>query len=162
MTTIRRKKRSGVSLAEVMVVVSILGIMFMIAGPRITEVRSKSQLRAARQELISAFAAARTAALQKGKVSTLTLTSTTASVSVLSGLAGTAVDVYSVGFNRDLNSSLSGIGGTPMTISFDARGLVSSATPIVGTGMYRLLSGTTADTLCVSSSGVILPRSCSL
>ncbi len=161
MTFARRKKRAGISLAEVLVVITIVGVLYMVVSPRIADVRSRASLRAARQELVSAFAAARSSAMQKGKPSTLTLTSSTATVSVLSGLAGTAVQIYSVGFDKGLNSSLSGVAGSPMTVSFDAHGLLTGV--VAGsTQKYRLLNGTVADTLCISAAGVILSRSCQL
>lgn len=161
MTFARRKTRAGISLAEVLVVTSIVGVLYMVVGPRIADVRSRASLRAARQELVSAFASARASAMQKGKPSTLTLTATTATVSVLSGLAGNAVQVYSVGFDKQLNSSLSGLSGAPMTVSYDAHGLLTGV-PANSVQKYRLLSGTAADTLCVSAAGVILSRTCQL
>ena len=161
MTFARRQQRAGISLAEVLVVITILGIMYMVVGPRISDVRSRASLRAARQELVSAFASARASAMQKGKPSTLTLTTTSATVSVLSGLAGAAVQVYSVGFDKQLNSSLSAVAGAPMTVSFDAHGLLTGV-PANTVQKYRLLNGTAADTLCISPAGVILSRTCQL
>ena len=161
MTFARRQQRAGVSLAEVLVVIAIVGVLYMVASPRIADVRSRSSLRAARQELTSAFASARTSAMQKGKPSTLTLTATSAVVSVLSGLNGVGVEVYSVDFSRDLNSSLTGLAGSPMTVSYDAHGLLTGV-PANSTQKYRLLNGTAADTLCISAAGVILSRTCQL
>jgi len=155
------RTRSGVTLIEILVVVSLIGLMYVLAEPRLTEIRARSSLRAARQELSSAFAAARAAALQKGKTATLTMSPISASVSVLSGLTGNPVQIYGpLLFNKELNSSLSAINGAPMTVSFDARGLV---TPMpAGISRYRLANGTRADTICISPAGIILPRDCQL
>ncbi|HYW30645.1 MAG TPA: type II secretion system protein [Gemmatimonas sp.] len=157
----RRLSRRGFTLIEALMVITILGLMYLMVMPRITDSRSSTSLRAASQELRSAFAAARAAALQKGKVATLTLTSTTARVNVLSGLNGTDIIVYGpIRFDRELNSSLSSIASAPMTVSFDPRGLM---TPIpVAAYKYKLTNGTKADTVCISTAGVILSRSCTL
>jgi Tfp pilus assembly protein FimT len=156
-----RRQRAGVSMLEIMVVVSVLGLMYLLVGPRISAVQEQNSLRAARQQLSSAFATARAAALQKGKTATLTMSPISASVSVLSGLTGNPVLIYGpLRFDKELNSTLSALNGAAMTVSFDARGLV---TPIpVGISRYRLTSGTRADTICISPAGIILPSDCAL
>lgn len=162
MTHARRLTRSGISLAEVLIVISILGTLYLVVSPRIADVRAAASLRGSRQELTSAFASARAAALQKGKTSTLILSSTGATVTVQSGLTATDVQMYSIRVNRDLNTSIASVSGSPMTLQYDARGII---TPLVAGGQpykYRLLSGTVADTVCISPSGVILPKSCTL
>jgi type II secretory pathway pseudopilin PulG len=145
---------------EVLLVIAIIGITLTFASPRISEIRSRNSLRGARNVLSSAFAAARASALQKGKTSTLTLTATSASVSVLSGLNGNPVVILGpLRFDKDLGSSLSAVSGA-MTVSFDARGLV---TPMpAGISKYRLANGIYADTVCISPAGIILSKTCSL
>ena len=148
-------------MVETLVVLSLLGLMYLLVGPRLSTIREQSSLRAARQELSSAIAMARAAALQKGKTATLTLSPISASVSVMSGLTGTPVHIYGpLHFDRQLNTTLSAVNGAAMVVSFDARGLL---TPMpVGISRYRLTSGTRADTVCVSPAGIILPKDCAL
>ncbi|MES2524181.1 MAG: type II secretion system protein [Gemmatimonadota bacterium] len=161
MTTARRTARSGFTMIEALMVITVLGIVYLMVIPRISEIKSTSSLRAARQELTSAFAAARAAALQKGKNSTLTLTSGTATVSVFSGLNSTNITVLGpIGFGKELGTSLAAVGGSPLTVSFDARGLV---TPVpAGVYKYRLVNGAKSDTVCISAAGVILSKTCQL
>lgn len=143
-------------------VIGILAVLYVMTGPKVAELRSRSSLRAARQELSSAFASARAAALQKGKTATLRLGGDSAVVTVLSGLAGTSVTVFGpIKFNRELNSTLSALSGAPMTVSFDARGLM---TPVLDgvINKYRLSNGIYADTVCISAIGIIMPRTCQL
>lgn len=155
--------RRGFTMIEILMVVAVLAIMYMIAIPKIGEIRSRSSLRAARQELASAFAAARAAALQKGKTSTLTLASNAATVTVLSGLAGTSVQVYGpVRLDKDLNSTLTALSSAPTTIQFDARGLITPVPVGVTAYKYRLSTSTYSDTLCISPAGIIMPRGCAL
>ena len=146
---------------ELIVVISVLAVLYLMIGPRIAEMRAKSSLRAARQALSSAFAAARGAALQKGKTATLTLASNQATVSVLSGLTGAAVQIYGpIRFDVSLNSTLTALSGAPTSIAFDARGLISPVTGLIT--KYQLANSTYADTVCISAAGIILSRSCQL
>lgn len=148
-------------MVEVLLVIAIIGITLTFASPRIAEIRARSSLRGSRQLLSSAFAAARAAALQKGKTSTLTLTASSATVSVLSGLTGNAVTILGpLRFDKGLSSSLSAVGGASMTVSFDARGVVTPMPASIS--KYRLANGVYADTVCISPAGIILPKTCQL
>jgi len=146
---------------ELMLVVATLAVVFTMVVPRMTVMRDGTALRAGRQQLTAAFAAARAAALQKGKASTLTLDGNKANVTVLSGLAGTSVKVLGpVDLLGSVGVSLTPIGGAPTTIAYNARGLLTP-TP-AGMLRYKLVAGTRADTLCVSPAGIILKKGCTL
>ena len=152
---------AGFSLAEVLLVVVISGVMLSLALPAINTARDGAARRAARQQLSAAFAATRGAALQKGKSATLTLTAGTATVSVLSGIASTATTVLGpIRFDSTLNASIAALNGAPTTVAYSARGLLTP-TP-VSTQKYQISIGTLRDTVCVSPAGVILPKGCQL
>ena len=149
------------TLPEVMIVVTMVGVVFGITVPKLAPSRDAAARRAARQQLVAAFAATRSVAVQKGKTATLTLTSTTATVEVLNGLAATPVTVWGpVGFDSPAAITMTPLDGAPTTLQYDARGLLSP-TP-VGTLRYRLTVGTVQDTVCVSPAGLILPPGCAL
>src|ERR1051325_4522440 len=63
----RRKQRAGYTLAEVMIVMAIIGILSAISLPRLGRVRDQQQLTAAMTRLSRAVMAARQAAIQRGK-----------------------------------------------------------------------------------------------
>ncbi len=151
----------GMSLAELLIVVALAGIMFAVAVPKFAAANNGASRRAARQELVAAFAATRAAALQKGKTATLTLTSSSATVSVLSGINGTAVTVFGpIRFNTTLKATIEPLGGAPSTISYNSRGML---TPLSnGTQMYRINVGALRDTVCISAAGIIIPKGCQL
>ncbi len=154
-------RRPGFSLVEVLLVVVILGLMMAMALPRITEMKSKSSLRAARQGLSSLFATARAAAVQKGKVATLTMSGTTASVVVLSGLQGQPVTIMGpVRFDQQFGATLAALSAAPMSIRYDARGLVTPSS--VAITRYRLNVGTYSDTVCVNGVGLVMLKGCDL
>ena len=154
-------RRTGHTLIELISVMVLAGLAFAIAAPRIAEMKERSALRASRQLLTSAFSAARSAAIQKGQQSTLTLTSTSAEVTVLSGLNHTSVKVLGpLRFNESLATTVSALDNAPMTINYDVRGM---ATPRFATiARYVIKSAQYADTVCVSTTGFILQNDCRL
>jgi hypothetical protein len=129
--------------------------------PKIAAARDGASRRAARQQLVTAIAATRAAAFQKGKIATLSLTSTSATVSVLSGLAGNAVTVMGpIRFNTSLGSTITPLSGAPPTVQFNSRGML---TPTPEAPLrYLIVTGTLRDTVCVSPIGVIMPKGCVL
>ncbi len=156
-----RRRRLGLTLIELLLVVVMAGIIFAIAIPRMTTLKTSTTLRAGRQQLTTAFAAARAAALQKGKTSTLTLTGSTARVSVMSGLNATSVNVFGpVRLDGDLGLTLSALSSAPTSVQFDSRGMLTP-TP-ASTLKYRIAIGSVADTICISPAGVIMPKGCQL
>ena len=156
-----RQRRLGFTMLELMLVVATLAVVFTMVVPRMTIMRDGTALRAGRQQLSAAFAAARAAALQKVKPSTLTLTGNKASVTVLSGLSSTSVKVMGpIDLLNSVGVTLTPIGGAPTTVSYNARGLL---TPIPAEVLkYRLSAGGRADTLCITPAGIILKKGCTL
>lgn len=146
---------------ELLLVVGTLAILFAVVAPRITTLRASTQLRAGRQQLTAAFAAARVAALQKGKLATLTLSGSAATVSVLSGLTNTATQVFGpIRLDSALGVNLVALSGAPTTLRWNGRGLLTPAP--AQTLRYQLTVGTKADTVCLSTIGLILPKGCAL
>ncbi len=146
---------------ELLLVVGVAAIMFAMVVPRMTTIKTSSSLRAGRQELTAAFAAARAAALQKGKTSTLTISGSNTQVSVMSGLNGTAVNVFGpIKLDTEFGISLTPLSSSPVTLNFDARGMLTP-TP-VAILKYRLSIASSSDTLCISPAGIILPKGCQL
>ena len=155
------RQRLGFTLIETLLVMGVAAIMFAIVVPRMTTLTSSTSMRAARQELAAAFAAARGAALQKGKTSTLTITGSSARVSVLSGLNGTVVSVFGpIKLDTEFGVSLTPLASSPVTLSFDARGQLTPTPASVL--MYKLSTASSSDTLCISPAGIIMPKGCQL
>ncbi len=156
-----RSVRQGFTLIEMLMAVAVLGLMAAIAIPGVVGIRDAAALRAGRQQVVAALGAAQSAAVQKGKTSTLTLTGSSLVVSVLSGAANTPVTVLGP---HDLASqyrmTVTPVGTTPGTLSYNARGLVTP-TPSA-TLVYRLEVNAARDSVCVSAAGVIMPRGCTL
>ncbi len=153
--------RTGFSLIEVLIVIAILGVVYVRLLPIVSEIKARSALRATRQQLISAVSAARGAALQKGRVATLILSSTGASVTVLNASTGTASTILGpLSFNAQYGTVLNALSSAPTTVTFDPRGLVTPTT--VSISKYRISISQWADTICMSGSGMLLRRGCQL
>lgn len=162
-TTTGRKSRSrsGFSLIELLIVIAILCVVYLRLIPIVSEIKARSALRATRQQLISAVAAARNAALQKGRLATLTLSSTGASVTVLNASTGTASTILGpLSFNAQYGTLLNALSSAPTTVTFDPRGLVTPAAASIS--KYQISISQWADTVCMSGSGMVLRRGCQL
>jgi type II secretory pathway pseudopilin PulG len=146
---------------EAIMVVVVGGIILAIAGPRVAEANEKAALRASRQVLSSAFAAARAAAVQKGQVATLTLTGTSATVTVLSGLNKQPVKVLGpLMFDESLGTTVTPLGGAPTTVTYDVRGMASPRLDVIT--RYEISRPTYKDTVCVTETGFLLRKDCQL
>ena len=157
----QRRAMRGFSLIELLIVIAILSVVYLRLVPIISEIKARSALRATRQELVAAFGAARAAALQKGRVATLALTSTGVSVSVLNASSGTASTIFGpIAFNSQFGTVLNALSNAPTAVAFDPRGLVTPALTTVS--KYRISLGSWADTVCISGSGMLLRRGCRL
>jgi len=163
MSPISRRSRAGYSMIELLIVVVTLAVLFATVAPRVTTIRESSTLRAGRQQLASAFSAARAAALHKGRPSALIINGNEITVRVRSGLTNSNVRVYGpLRFDVSLGITLEQLGGAPDSVAYNARGMLSNDVGFDQPLRYRLTYGTKSDTLCVSAAGLILPKGCTL
>lgn len=155
-----RTTRSGFTLVEVLLVTVVMALSMAMALPKFTVVREQSTARSSRLMLASAFAAARAAAVQKGQPATLTIENGAVTVTVLSGLDEQEVKVLGpMLFNGTTTASLTSLDAVSK-VTYDPRGLIRPL--LMGITRYELTSGEESDTLCISASGLILPRDCRL
>jgi prepilin-type N-terminal cleavage/methylation domain-containing protein len=159
-----RRRRTGFSMIELLIVMVILAIMFAMVSPRVTAIRESSTLRAGRQQLSAAFSAGRTAALQKGRPSAVIINGNEVTVRVRTGLNNADVRVFGpLRLDVSLGITLQRLANAPDSVIYNARGLMSNA--VAGDDQifrYRLSLGSKADTLCISAVGLILPKGCTL
>lgn len=156
----RSTRRRGFTLIQLLVVIALMGAIMLRVAPRISELKRRASLRAARQELIAALSAAQESAMQKGKTATLAITSNTISVTALSGLTGNTVKVLGPIRFADFGATIAPLTPAPSSLTFDARGLVSPAT--TQTNSYVLTVSGGADTVCITGGGLVLPKGCVL
>src|SRR5688572_5194848 len=141
-----------------LIVVSVVGLLTLFSLPKFAKLAERNRLSAARDELASAIATARAAAVQKGRTATLFLSGNKMWVTVVTSSAGATTTVVPVkSFGTLYNVSVT---ATDPSITFDMRGF---ATPrLSSTGIFRIVGASRRDSVCVTTAGQIMPRSCSL
>jgi prepilin-type N-terminal cleavage/methylation domain-containing protein len=152
------RSRRGYTLTEMLIVVGVVGLLTLFALPKFSRLVERNQLTAAREELASAIATARAAAVQKGRTATLFLSGNQMWVTVVTSNAGATSTVVPVkSFGSLYNVSVT---ATNPSITFDMRGFVSPR--LSSTGIFRIVGGSRRDSVCITTAGQIMPRSCSL
>jgi type II secretory pathway pseudopilin PulG len=153
--------RAGLTIPELLLGMAVVGTMLAMVAPSVNGIRTSAALRGSRQQLTAAFAAARSAAVQKGQIATLTMTGSQVTVSVRNGLTGTPVRILGpLQLQESFGVALDPIGDTPTQVSFTPRGLLTP-TP-AGMLRYRLTINRMIDSVCLSTAGILLPRGCAL
>lgn len=141
-----------------LIVVSVVGMLTLFALPRFSGLVERNQLTAAREELAAAIATARAAAVQKGRTATLFLSGNQMWVTVVTSNAGTTTTVVPVkSFSSLYNVSVT---ATDPSITFDMRGFVNPR--LSSTGKFFITGASRRDSVCITTAGQIMPRSCSL
>ena len=120
------RPRSGFTLVEALVVVVLLGLMAIIAFPRMSAAMVKSDLRAARTTMINLVATARAASVQSNRVTWIKRNGNSAYVAAtprVVPLAGSTADT--LGAIRNLGATYSVTMSGADSIQFDPRGFGS-------------------------------------
>jgi prepilin-type N-terminal cleavage/methylation domain-containing protein len=155
------RRRRGFSLPEILTAIVIMAIIAAMMIPQLTELRTRSGLRAARMQLVAALSAARAAAVQKGKPASVQMAGSAIVVNVVSGLRNESLQIFGpLRLDRTTGASLFPVSGAPTTIVYDARGLISPASAT--TTRYALRMGRMSDTVCLTGSGAVMIKGCVL
>jgi len=142
-----------------LIVVVIFGLLSLVSLPKFNTLRERNRLTAARQELAAAFATARAAAIQKGSTAAVVLNNGSLTVSVVRAGGGGSTTLIGP---KPLNT-LYGVTVTMNTsadtaVTYDMRGYTRMASRRI----VRIAGLTRADSLCLTPTGQIMPRSCKL
>jgi Tfp pilus assembly protein FimT len=119
-------------------------------------------LTAARDELAAAIATARAAAVQKGRTATLFLSGNKMWVTVVTNDAGTTSTVVPLkSFTTLYNVSVAAYAPSGLTsVTFDGRGFANPR--LSATGKFLITGASKKDSLCITTAGQLMPKSCSL
>lgn len=159
MAPLRRSTQTrGFTLAEVLTVISIVGILVTFALPRLGKLRDQSRLSNATSRFTRAVMAARQAAIQRGKRAYFKTNNS--SVWVIVDTTGTNADSVVITKAASL-SDMYGVTVTAPTglvsIEYDPRGVSTQATKQVFAFLHT--SGL-IDSLCVSRLGNTIRERC--
>jgi Tfp pilus assembly protein FimT len=141
-----------------LIVVVIIGGLTLFSIPKFAVLQERSKLTSARQEIEAALVTARAAAIQKGRVAKLHIANNRLSVTVIpvgGGAQQTVIPVMPLDSVYGLSLSV-----TDTVITFDVRGFASPR--LSGTAIFRLIGRTRRDSVCVSTSGQIMSRGCTI
>ncbi len=154
-----RTPRTGVTLLEVMTVVTLAAIMMAMAFPRLSESRRAAQLATARAQVETYLSVARSIAVRNGGKTQLVRNGNKLTIEAETGTGWvTMVNPLKLGGGSDV-----GLTSTTTTIAFDGRGL---ATGLSATGekfYLKIESGYGSDlqdSICVTRLGGVLDRGC--
>jgi len=149
----RLRARRGVSIAEMVVVLVISGIMLNIALPRFAAMRDRMNLRTAKQEFITLLMTARAAAIRQSQPAQFHLSINSAWTTVSQPNGTTATVNQRLRLFRTRNVTIT-MGGSAVvdSIVYDARGL--EVWP-VSRRTYVLTLNNLKDSVCVSRVGLI-------
>ena len=132
----------GVTLAELLVVIGIVGILFCLAAVRVRSAADAAATRAASSEAVTAFARARQAAMSRGSAAAVHIDSARGTIEV----HAESVVVLA----RDLHALYGvALAATRDSMAYDPRGLGVGAANL----SLVLRRGRAADTLFVSRLG---------
>jgi len=161
-------KRSGYTLAEVMIVIAIIGLILATLTPKVRTIREGSNLRAGKDAVATALGTARAAAIQKGATATFHLgpDSTVLVDAVVNGATVPVLpkrslgQMYGVGFTVYVKPSGGAYTASPgdSTIKFDLRGFGTTTSDAAV--LYLVKLGSKTDSICVSKNGMILKKGC--
>ena len=155
------RSRRGYTLTEMLIVVGVVGMLTLISMPRFSRLVERNKLTAAREEVAAAIATARAAAVQKGRTATLFLSGNQMWVTVVTSSAGTTTTVVPVkSFSTLYNVTVSPKDPSITSVTFDTRGFANPRLP--ATGVFRIQGSSKKDSLCITTAGQLMPRSCSL
>jgi prepilin-type N-terminal cleavage/methylation domain-containing protein len=143
--------RAGFTLAELMIVISMMSIVLAIAGPKITATMTQANVRSANVEMERRIAMARQAAIRRGRVATFNMNAdrTKAWVNVTKNDGTTTLLADTLFLNIKYGVTAS---ATVDQISYDGRGFASLAADQT----FQVTKGSVTKSVCVTAAGFIL------
>jgi prepilin-type N-terminal cleavage/methylation domain-containing protein len=146
----RFRTSSGFTLAELIIVILMVGVLTAMLAPRVGEAITKQGVRSARSAIVSMHSTARAAAIQRSRRTTLLVSGTTLVVRARHPVTGV---LDTIGNPQDMRSRYGvGVVTTRDSLVFDPRGVgieSGTTTIVVSRGAY-------ADTLQISPAGRVL------
>ena len=146
-----QKNRSGFTLAEILIVMVIMGIVAMMSLPKIGHMNDRNQMRSAKDGISAKLAAARAAAIATGRQSKFYVEGDSMRMTTFSGATETAKGA-TVYLSRQFGVTVL---SPNISIAFDGRGMTSNAGNIV-----KFKRNAIVDSLCISPIGLVNRHGC--
>ena len=146
-----RITRRGFTLVEIITVIVIMGIVMMMALPKMGHINDRNQMRSAKDGIAARLAAARAAAIATGRQAFFYSEGDSIRVTASNGTTqvakGTALNL-----KRQFGVSVT---SPTFSIMFDGRGMTSGTSNVI-----RFARSGIADSICISAIGLINRHGC--
>ena len=155
---VQSSRRSGFSITELLVVFALMGVMFAIAGPKISQMKHGANLRSAKDQLGASVATARAAAVQKGRQSRFLVQGNSIRVEVDTSAVGNMAVIKLIQLDSLYGARVTVRSPVDTILAYDARGY--GRTLSSGTAVYVLTVAGRSDSVCVTQLGALMKRGC--
>ena len=152
------RRRSGVTLLELMVVIILIAAITTLGLPKLAGGKEKANVRAAKDQVISQLATARAASIRRGLATRFHAENGAVWITVQNAPADP--NFTQLGSRQELGEMLGvtlNVSANADTIQFDGRGFAKLAG---GSGKIRVANGVTQDSVCVTRLGAVLKGGC--
>lgn len=152
----RRRARRGFSIAEMLVVMVIAGLVMKMAMPRFAAMRDRMAVRAAKQQIGAYLVTARATAIRRSRASKFKIQNNTIWATTLKSDGSDSTIALNVPLLSARGVTVTAGGSAAdESIAFDSRGMALS----LGTARtYVLTRNSSKDSLCISRLGLIARR----
>ena len=148
------QNRRGFTLLEVLIVISIVGVLLAVVVPRYGMISGAMQVHSAKQEISSLLVQGRATAIQTDRTVQVVRSTNLISLIIVSG-AGPVIIAQ-----QDLGSQFGvTVSATKDTVAYDSRGLVAGNSVTL---KFVVTNGVTRDSVCLMALGQVSPTGCSL
>jgi type IV pilus assembly protein PilA len=144
-------ERRGFTLIEILIVMAIMGIVAMMALPKVGNMNDRNQMRSAKDGIAAKLSAARAAAIATGRQAKFYVEGDSMRMTTMNGPTETAKG-STVYLSRQFGVTVL---SPNISIVFDGRGMTSNAGNIV-----KFKRNTLVDSLCISPIGLVNRHGC--
>jgi len=144
-------RRRGFTLIEILIVMAIMGIVAMMAFPKMGNMNDRNQMRSAKDGIAAKLAAARAAAIATGRQSRFYIEGDSMRMTTFVGAAETAKGT-TVYLDRQFGVRVI---SSNIMIAFDGRGMTSNSGNTV-----KFTRRALTDSLCISPIGLVNRHGC--
>ncbi|MBK5186784.1 MAG: type II secretion system protein [Gemmatimonadaceae bacterium] len=148
------RSERGFTLVEVLIVLTIVGILLGVAIPRYGSVTGAMKVRSAKQEIASLLSQGRAMAIQTDQTVQVVRTANVISLIAVRESGSTIVAQQDLAFQFGVTVS-----ATKDTVAYDSRGMVTGNNVTL---KYVVTNGVARDSVCLLALGKVSPRGCAL
>jgi prepilin-type N-terminal cleavage/methylation domain-containing protein len=148
------RQRSGFTLVEVLMVITIVGVLLGVVVPRYGAISGGMNVHSAKQEIGALLAQGRATAIQTDQTVLVIRSANVISLVGVSGATSTFITQQNLGSQFGVTVS-----STKDTVTYDSRGMVTGNT---STLKFVVTNGSVRDSVCLMALGKVTRTGCSL